>query len=281
MRYENYYIDMHMHSTASDGTVEPRKLAQMCGEARLKFCALTDHDTVAGVQEYMSEAKKIGLNAITGIEFSTKYQGELHILGYGIDIREKRLSEALSYLAQSRITRTEKMVAKLNRCAIDISLERVKQIASSGVIGRPHIAKALAEKGYAKDVEEAFKKFLSEGCTGYVERNSISSKEAISLIKGAGGAPVFAHPGITNDKNPRELIARLKSEGLMGIEVYYPEHSEEEVKLYSALAHEFGLYITCGSDFHGVTRKTSRLNAETRGEADLKKSVEQIFNIFG
>ena len=277
----NLFIDMHMHSTASDGTVAPRELARMCKSVNLAFSALTDHDTIDGVSEYLDEAKEIGLNAISGIEFSTKYDGELHILGYGIDIHEKRLSEALAYLAQSRKNRTCRMVQKLQDNGIDISLERVQEIALSGVIGRPHIARALAEKGYAKDVEEAFQKFLSEGCVGYIERNSITSAEAITLIKGAGGVAVFAHPGVTNEKDPKALVAKLVSEGLGGIEAYYPEHSDKEVALYCALAREYGLFITCGSDFHGVTRKTSRINAETRGDLNLKKSVVQIFNIFG
>ena len=273
-------IDMHMHSTASDGTYSPEELAEMCAKEGLKYCALTDHDTVAGSEAYVKRCRELNINALKAVEFNTKYDGELHILGYGINLREKNLKKTLDELAEFREKRTELMVKKLNDAGIEIKLERVKLIAGSGVIGRPHIARALCEAGYAKDVEGAFKQFLNRGCVGYIERKSITSEEAISLINGAGGKAVFAHPGITAAPDTEKLVKELVSEGLSGIEAFYPVHTDKQVRQYVEIAKKYGLYITCGSDFHGVTRKTSLLHAEKRGGELLRDSVIRFYKLF-
>ncbi len=276
----NQFIDMHMHSTASDGTSTPEEIARLCKDAGLEYCALTDHDTIAGVERFLAEARKLGLRALPAVEFNTQYDGELHILGYGIDINNPEIAERLRYLAHSRSTRAERMVKKLNENGIDISMERVKELAGSGVMGRPHIARALVEKGYAKDLPRGFKEFISAGCIGYVERESISRKEAISLIKKAGGVAVFAHPGITAAADTAGLVKTMVEEGIDGIEVYYPTHTDEQTEEYLALAKKYGLYVTCGSDFHGSTRPGVSVNEEKRGDTYLKKSVMDIFNKF-
>lgn len=276
----DFHIDMHMHSTASDGTLSPRELARACKDAGLEYCALTDHDTVDGVKDYLYEAKKLGLYALPAIEFSTQYDGELHILGYGIDIDNEEFKNELEYLASTRELRVHKMVKKLDDAGYHITVDRVREIAGQGVMGRPHIGAALAEKGYCKDVSDAFKRFLSKGCPGYIERHCITSERAISLIKAAGGIAVFAHPGITNDPNTPALVARLVTEGISGIEVYYPTHTDEQISQYLALAKLHRLYVTCGSDFHGITRRTAAIGCEKRGDLDMKKSVIQIFDIF-
>ena len=276
----DFHIDLHMHSTASDGTLTPRGLARACKEAGLEYCALTDHDTIDGVSDFLDEAGLLGLHALAGIEFSARYEGELHILGYGIDVNSAVLTERLKFLAKTREERVSRMVDKLIKAGYDITLERVRAIAGEGVVGRPHIAAALVEKGYCADVPDAFSRLLSRGGAGYIERHCIESTEAISLIKSAGGIPVFAHPGITADPDTPSLVERLVSEGIEGIEVYYPTHSDEEISAYLALAKEHGLYVTCGSDFHGTNRRTASLGCEKRGNADMKKSVIQIFDIF-
>lgn len=276
----NQFIDMHMHSTASDGTSTPALCARLCKEAKVRYCALTDHDTTAGVEEFLNEAKKLGLNALPAVEFNTEYDGELHILGYGIDINNVKLKAKIEELEHYRSTRAQRMVKKLNDNGVDISIERVRRIAGTGVLGRPHIAAALLEKGYVESISDGFKKYISRGCIGYIDRISISRKEAISLIKQAGGIAVFAHPGITNAPDTRAMVKSMLDEGIDGIEVYYPTHSDIQVEEYLRISKEFGLYITCGSDYHGKTRPQVEVNEEKRGDERLAESVEEIFHKF-
>ncbi len=273
-------IDLHMHSTASDGSLTPAELAKECKRIGLAKAALTDHDTVDGVEEFLATAKAIGLDAVSGLEYNVEYDGEMHILAYGIDIYNAELREALSVLAEQRITRASRMVQKLQSQGYAITLERVEEIAGGGVLGRPHIARALMEQGYGKDIEDAFKTYLEPGKAGFLPRLKIPSGEAIRLARQAGGMTVLAHPKLTNYPDFDELLLRLKKEGLEGIEVYYPAHSDSEVEYFLALAKKYDLLITEGSDFHGKTRKSTRLGSEQRGGEELAGSVQRLFKKF-
>ena len=271
-------VDLHIHSTASDGTLTPSAVAAACKELSLSYAALSDHDTLAGVSEFLQAARTLSLRAVSALEFNVTYDGEMHILGYGVDIENKALLGALHTLEAQREKRAYDMVAKLNRNGVSLSMERVEQIGAGGVLGRPHIARALVEAGYAPDVESAFPMYLNQGCIGYCLRKKIDSDLAINLIREAGGVAVLAHPKLTCYPDFDELLTRLTGEGLEGIEAYYPAHSDEEVAYFLSLADRYGLLVTQGSDYHGQTRKSSALYGERRGGARLTESVEEIFS---
>ena len=175
-----------MHSTASDGTMTPSQMAEECQKAGLCYAALTDHDCVAGVEEFMARAEQLGIRAVSGVEFSVQYEGELHILGYGVDLGHSRFARECRVLAQKRETRVQEMAEKLCQAGYRISLERIRAHAGGDLIGRPHIAAALVEAGYARDIPDAFQRFLNRGGAGFVERYRLSEEEAICLIHEAG-----------------------------------------------------------------------------------------------
>lgn len=270
-------IDLHMHSTVSDGSLSPCELAEACKEAGLSHAALTDHDTQGGVSEYLSAARDLGLCAISGMEFTVQYDGELHILGYGFDEKHPALVARLAELAHEREERVAQMVYKLQKEGYRISLEKVREIAGDGVMGRPHIATALYLAGYAPGQEEAYRTFLEPGKPGWVIRRKISSEEAISLIRNAGGEAVWAHPMQAHYHDDDEMAARLTSEGLGGIEAYYPAHSDDDVAKYLALADKYGLFVTQGSDYHGGMRHGTAISKETRGSHRLREDVSALF----
>lgn len=271
-------IDLHMHSTASDGSSTPTQLARECAQIGLTHVALTDHDTAAGVDEFLAEAARQGLHALSGLEYNVVYDGEMHILAYDFDPHNAPLLEALDEMAQQRITRASRMVAHLQAQGYPLRLERVQEIAGGGVLGRPHIARALAELGYGKDMEDAFKSYLEPGKPGWLPRMKIPSARAIALARQAGGVCVLAHPKLTYYPDFDELLSRLKGEGLSGLEVYYPAHSEQELEFFFGLAKKYDLFITQGSDYHGAIRQSTRLASEQRGGEALQASVERLFS---
>ena len=247
-------LDLHLHSTASDGQHEPSHLVNMAADAGLSGIALTDHDTVDGNLEAEHRAVEIGLSFIPGVELSTDWFGkEVHILGYGIDYRNSKLLDRLFELRSSRILRAKKMIEKLNHLGLNISWTKLKDTAGDAAVGRPHVAIALLKSGYVKSVKEAFDLWIGYKKPGYVPREKISPIEAVKLLLRAGAVPVMAHPGLTGEDS---LIQKLVGCGLEGIEAFYPEHSEEQRDKYISLAQHYNLVITGGSDFHGETIKS-------------------------
>jgi predicted metal-dependent phosphoesterase TrpH len=216
----------------------------------LRCIAITDHDTVAGVEKIEFNKIPPGLTVLPGIEISTEYQGkELHILGYALDIYNPGLRQTLQVLSEARRQRIGRMVQRLEEAGLRITLREVQEFARDAAsLGRPHIALALIQNGYAADIKEAFHKYLLKGRPGFVPRYRLATEEAIALIVQAGGIPVLAHPG--NDLHPAALPHLLKA-GLGGMEVFYPEHDEETRRYYYHLALQNKLLITGGSDFHG------------------------------
>lgn len=271
-------IDLHMHSTASDGSYTPGELAEECKKLGIEYAALTDHDTLDGVREFLEASKKIGLRAISGVEFNVAYEGEMHILAYGIDLDYGPLVEELNIMADQRRNRARNMVNKLIQEGFSITMERVGEIAGDGVVGRPHIAQALFEAGYGQDLEDAFRTYLEPGRPGHLPRLKIPSKRAIALTKAAGGHAVLAHPKLTEYGDFDELIQKLKAQGLEGIEAYYPAHSLRETAYFEKLADRYGLFVTCGSDFHGATRKSTAIGKERRAGQRVKRDVEALFS---
>ena len=259
------YIDLHIHSTASDGTLTPTEIVQTAlkstkSEKDPIVIALTDHDTVAGVSEFLKEAKKNKerVTAIPGVEISTNYHGvEIHILGYNVDPENKELLEQLKICRESRDGRNEKIISRLQAEGFQITMEDIKPEDPNETIARPHIAKQLMKKKYVSSVKEAFDKYLAEGRSCYVERIMPTPQEAIALIRNSGGIPVLAHLMYYKKLNAAEkevLVSELKEAGLEGIEAYYNTYTPVEEEYVSSLAKQNALLLTGGTDFHGQNK---------------------------
>ena len=249
-------VDLHIHTTASDGRFSPAEIARKASECGLVYIAICDHDSIEGVGPAReAAAKSPGLTVIGGVEINTDIpEGELHVLGYYCDGNSDELGTTLQRLRASRVERANKMIKKLKGLGIKIDYERVEELAGSGSVGRPHIAQAMLEKGYVNSLREAFIRYISRGGPAYVERDKITPAEATHLILRARGIPVLAHP-FTFD-NPEGLISQLKGEGLLGLEVYYGSYSPEQVKALLGWAVKYNLAPTGGSDFHGLDPNT-------------------------
>ena len=255
-------IDLHTHSTASDGTLSPEELVYLAKKEKLQALALTDHDTIDGLKPAYKTAKEVDLPFLCGIEISIKFEGpgHFHLLGYFLEPKIPKINEVLLKLKKAREERNKKMIEKLNNLGIRITLEELKEIAQ-GEIGRPHMANLLVKKGIVKSFEEAFQKYLKKGAPAYVSKALLLPEEAIKLILEAKGVPVLAHP-VTLKLNLLELknyIKKLKDFGLMGIEVFYPEHTTDFTKFLMEFAKELGLLLTGGSDFHGKNKPDIKL----------------------
>ena len=249
------YIDLHIHTTESDGTLTPSEVVRYAKKKGLKVIAITDHDTIEGNKEALEEGKKIGLDVLTGVEISVGCPyGTMHLLGYCIDIDNSFIKERLEFLQKVRSERNVKIFDKLKGLGIGIDYNDVLQIAGGEQVGRPHFAKAMIKKGYANSHQDAFDRFLKKGGPAYVDRFRFEPQEAIGIILNCGGIPVLAHPFTLGDLEPKELedfVVELNSLGLKGIEVFYPDHTDRQVADYRCLAEKLGILITGGSDFHG------------------------------
>ena len=272
-------IDLHIHSTASDGTDSPETLAIQCAEKGVDYAALTDHDTLAGSSAFLKTAKRLGIQAVNGIEFSAQYTGELHILVYRVNLEDASFRGVVKEVMRHRSTRVVAMTQKLIDQGYDISHEQVQKYAAGGAPGRPHIARALVEKGYAKTIDQAFCKYLNVGCPGFVKRKNLTPTQILQAANTAGGVAVLAHPKLTYAPNFDKLFCELKYLGLAGVEAFYPEHSDEECKYFCELAQKYGLFVTQGSDFHGRMRSSTDLGKEKRGNENplLKQGLHVIF----
>ncbi|RCW79016.1 hypothetical protein DER71_1444 [Halanaerobium sp. DL-01] len=248
-------IDLHMHSTYSDGTLNPEELVKKSAERGLEAISLTDHDTTAGTAEAAEVAQKNDIEFVPGIEIST-YRGEAeyHILGYFIDVENKELQKLSEDIIQSRIDRTKKIINKLSEMGYQLDYEDIKEYASGVSVGRPHIARALVKKSYIEEIDDAFTdELIGGGSPAYVEKEKVKPETAIKTILKSGGIPVIAHPFLINHGDPLEKkdIEKLKQAGLKGIEVYQSKHDEVNTLRYKKIAEELNLLITGGSDYHG------------------------------
>lgn len=257
---ENISIDLHVHSTASDGTLTPSEIITMAQELGLGAIAITDHDTLAGSKEALGLTMPATIELVTGVEISAMpiapfdFVGSYHILGYFIQIDDPALNQTLDNLQQIRRVRNHKILQRLNSMGIMITMEDLQKEVGSGEIGRPHIATALFEKNLVHSINEAFDQYLGEGKPAYVDKQRLSCRKAIQIISGAGGVPVLAHPGLLNieqESDLEALIVSLKEKGLKGVEVYYPEHSDLQVQQLLRIASSHDLLVTGGTDFHG------------------------------
>jgi predicted metal-dependent phosphoesterase TrpH len=245
-------VDLHIHSTASDGRLSPEDVVAKAAELGLTVIALADHDSIDGIAPAKAAAKAFPeLKVIPATEINTDIpDGEAHILGYFIDYNDHEFNNTLAGLRTSRQERAQKMIAKLANLGIDIGWQRVQEIAGGGSIGRPHLAQAMLEKGYISSMKEAFAKYIGRGCPAYVERKKIIPTEAVTLILKAKGLPVLAHPFTVRD--PEAIIIELKAAGLVGIEAYYNGYTADEIGKLVNLANSHNLIVTGGSDYHGL-----------------------------
>jgi predicted metal-dependent phosphoesterase TrpH len=251
-------IDLHTHSTASDGSYTPAEVVRLAKESGLAAVALTDHDTVDGLAEAVAAGEEFGVEVIPGVEISAQFPGgTMHILGLFVDYRNGRLDQRLAVLKQARIDRNPRIIAKLNALDIPITMAQVNQISGGGQVGRPHIARALLEAGYVQELQEAFDKYLGWRKPAYVSKFRFPPDQALAMIREAQGIPVLAHPftlGLGSAFALKNLLIELKGLGLAGLEVYYSEHTPEQEALYLKLARELDLQISGGSDFHGLNK---------------------------
>lgn len=247
-------IDLHVHSTASDGTFSPSELVSYALAKGLRAFALTDHDSVSGLAEATEAASGTSLEVIKGIEFSTVWKGsDVHIVGLDIHPDRPDFRSALDRFLSSRDLRNIRMMEKMQKDGIPISLDKMQERFGDTVLTRAHIARFLMEAGYVSQISEAFDRYLSPGCPYYIEREKVTPQMAVSLIASTGGIPILAHPMLYHfsDEKLRELILSLKEYGLMGIEAIYSTYSAEEETYVRHLAEEMDLCLSGGSDFHG------------------------------
>ncbi len=250
-------IDLHVHSSCSDGTFSPAELVSYAREKGLAAFALTDHDTTAGLAEASAAAEGTGMEIIPGIEFSTEYCGrDIHIVGLDIDFEHPEFVEQLHDFRDSRNVRNRKMIRRLQEGGIDISEYRMRESFGDAVWTRAHFARYLMDHGYVREMKEAFEHYVGDHCPYYVPREKVTPAQAVDLIFRTGGIPILAHPMQyhLDEEGIRLLLSSLKEAGLMGTEAIYSTHSAEEESMIRRLTDDLDLLISGGSDFHGSNK---------------------------
>ena len=258
------FVDLHCHSTASDGTLKPADVVALARKNGLTALALTDHDTVAGVEEAASAAHDAGIDFLAGIEISAEFPhpGTMHILGYGVDPQNPALAKLTETLLAGRGNRNPRIVEKLNELGVAVTMAEWEAEANGGVLGRPHLAAILHRKGYVSSIKQAFDKFLGQGAPAYFDKERLTPQQAIARIGESGGIAVLAHPvqlRLQNDAQLERVVKDLVDLGLAGLEVIHSDHDAALIEKYSALADRHGLVKTGGSDFHGSNKKDIEL----------------------
>ena len=245
-------VDLHLHTTASDGRLSPTELIHLLASQGLKQVAISDHDTTEGLAEAFAAAEEFpDMRIIPAIELSTDIPGdEVHMLGYFLRHEDEELQKILREFRMGRLERGRMMVEKLATLGINIEWERVQEIAGEGSVGRPHIALAMVEKGYCKEPKDAFPEYLGRNGSAYVERSKMTPPEAVEMLIRFGAVPVLAHPAYLNDMET--TIAELAEAGIVGLEVHYAQFSPETVQQLAGLADRYGLIPCGGSDYHGL-----------------------------
>ena len=251
-------VDLHLHTTYSDGTLTPNELVQLALKNNLEIISITDHDCTDGIDEAMLASLNRNLTVIPGIELNTDTEdGEIHVLGYFIDYQNKDLQKLLIECRNSRVERARIMVERLNSLGINIQWTRVEELAGYGAIGRPHIANAMLEIKSIKTFQEAFEKYIGRNGVAYIERFRLNVFEAVKTIRQYGGIPVLAHPGYI--KNLDNLLPILIESGLKGLEVFYANYDTNTINKLKNIASKYGLIPCGGSDYHGIKTKTEKL----------------------
>lgn len=269
-------VDLHIHTTASDGSLSPKTVVKKAKKLNYNAISITDHDTIKGLEEAIKTGNEIDLEVIPGIEFNTKFNGhEVHILGYFINYKNKKLLNETRKIQNSRIKRVKKIIEKLNEIGFNITRKEVFSLSNGGAIGRSHIAHILKKKGYVRTFSEAFDKYLAIGKIAYVERYRLKPQEAINLINEVDGIPVLAHPGLINND---EIVEKIVEIGVKGIEAYYYEHNSKETTKYLEYAKNNNLLITGGSDDHGPGNKDGMRLGKIKLDYELVKNLKSFNN---
>ncbi len=268
-------IDLHTHSLKSDGAQTPADVVRTARQAGLSAIALSDHDNIEGVPEAMAEGERLGIEVIPAVELSAQSDTELHILGYFIDIHNKKLNEAMAYALRVRDERQEETCRKLNEQGFQITMDELRQEAHGNpVLCRAHFAQIMVRKGYAPSVQEAFSKYLSVGCYAYSNRQALTGPEAVSLIREAGGIAVAAHLHLIKmaDEPLKEYLKELIPYGLDGVEGYYTDYTPDMEVRYRAMAKELNLVLSGGTDYHGANKPHISIGTG-RGNLSIPYSV--------
>ncbi|HEY2588520.1 MAG TPA: PHP domain-containing protein [Tepidisphaeraceae bacterium] len=271
------FVDLHSHSTASDGTLPPSEVVALAVRNGLSALALTDHDTVAGVLEAAEAARKAGVDFVAGIEISCDVPkpATMHLLGYGVDPQSPILLDLTKRLIEGRNDRNPKIIRRLNELGVQITMEELEAEAKGGVIGRPHIAAILLRKGYVSSIKNAFDKYLAPGGAAYFDKERVSPTQAIDMVRQSGGLPVLAHPSQLRTENDAQLertIKDLVDLGLAGLEVIHSDNNDAMIAKYTALAEKYRLLKTGGSDFHGTNKEDISL-----GTANGRRIPREFF----
>ena len=269
-------VDLHLHTTRSDGTMSPSEVVQYASYKGLRAIAITDHDTVCGNEEAILEGRRLGVEVIPGVELSILFHpGEFHLLGYFVDYRNREFHSSLSLLRERRRQRNPQIITKLADIGIYLNIHEIERIAPNENVGRPHIAEAMVKAGYVSCAQEAFDRYLKKDGPAYVPKEFLTPTEGIALIKRYGGIPVLAHPH-TLELNTMEKFTRfvglLRDAGLEGIEIWYSGNSPRKVAIYRELADRYGLCVTGGSDFHGNVKPGVELGTG-RGQMKLSYAI--------
>ncbi len=266
------YIDLHTHSTASDGTDSPEILIENAKKAHLSAIALTDHDTLNGLEQAEKKAKEIEIELIKGIEFSTDYaRGEVHILGYWFHsdpTDNPNFNKALEKVRDYRSIRNEELFKKLSTVGVHLSVEEVAEFSENGMLCRPHFAQAMLKRGYVKDIKQAFARYLGYDGSAYIPKNKLSQRDAIEILRDSQAVVSFAHPFLTickDEKERKALIKQLADYGLHAIETYYSINSQDQTQKTISYAKEFNLHLTGGSDYHGTVKPNIKLGVGKGG----------------
>ena len=269
-------IDLHLHTTHSDGSLSPTAVLQLAHKANVTALAITDHDIVTGIPEALAAGAERGIEIIPGVEISSCVgNSELHILGYCIDWQDVELNRRLATLRESRHTRNPQIIERLRALGLDVTYEEVRALAGTDSVGRPHIARLLMDKKYVTSAKDAFDRYLAEGRPAYVARELPQPADAIAWIRASGGVAVLAHPtwAKVSGEGLSALLTTLKAEGLGGIEVHYSTHTKRQTTEYLDLAKRLNLLVTGGSDFHGITKPDIEVGT---GRGGLKVSEKLL-----
>ena len=269
-------LDLHLHTTHSDGSLAPAEVLRLAHKAGVTALAITDHDIVTGIPEAIATGTELGIEIIPGVEISSFVgKSELHILGYCIDWQNPELIRRLATLRESRHRRNPQIIERLRSLGLDVTYEEVRALAGTDAVGRPHIARLLMDKKYVTSAKDAFDRYLAEGRPAYVARELPLPIDAITWIRAAGGVAVLAHPtwAKVSGEGLNTLLTTLKAEGLGGIEVHYSTHTKRQTTEYLDLAKRLGMLVTGGSDFHGITKPDIEVGT---GRGDLKVSEKLL-----
>ena len=268
-------IDLHTHTTASDGTLNPADLVREAASIGLWAVAITDHDTVGGLSQALQAGRETGVEVIPGCELSIDFPtGQMHILGLFLPDPPTGLKATLQDLQDRRNNRNDRILARLREAGVDVDLQEIQELAGEASIGRPHIARVLLQKGVVESIDQAFREYIGPGGAAYIPKDKLEPEKAIRILKQEGATVILAHPYSLELDTPelRELLGRLKEQGLDGMEALYTDHTPEQTRTYLQLCQEYDLLVSGGSDFHGSVKEGVELGTG-RGNLDLPYSL--------